>query len=390
MSIPVAIIGVGESEYSWDSGLSETELALTAIKSAISDSGLAPSEIDGMMKFSFEGTKQYELAGILGINSLRVCLDSASGAASTVGLVAAAAAAIEAGQADAIICYRAFNGRSMLRLGHLPVQPRNANGHIMAAGNSPFGGEFTGPYGMAAPACAFGLWLSAYMDRYHISNDEMTKALGEIVVRQRAYAGRNPRALLHKKPLDFAGYLASPILAAPLRKADLCLESDGACAFIVAGPKGIKQSKNRPAYIVDTAQTLSPNYDHFFLDLGELPPRIGTHMFPDMLKKHGLTHQDIDVLAIYDASSSGVLIDLENMGFCGIGEAVERVFELRPAVNTSGGLLAEAYLQGMNQVVELVRQMRGQSCNQVNKARLGAISAGGGQGVALFSNEVLS
>ena len=98
-------------------------------------------------------------------------------------------------------------------------------------------------------------------------------------------------------------------------------------------------------------------------------------------------HDDIDALAIYDAASPNILFDLESIGFCKPGEAVERMREPRPAINTSGGQLAEVYLQGVNQTIEVIRQLRGQSCNQVANAAVGAISVASAQAVALFSNE---
>ncbi len=390
MSASAAIMGIGESDYSWASGKTEIEMALNAVRSAIADAGLDPGKIDGLGKFSFDGVPQNSVASALGINRLAFCQDSAGGAASSVNLLAAASAAIQAGQAEAIVCYRSFNGRSMLRLGHLPIPERGEDGNVLAAGASPFGGEFAGPYGMAAPACAFALWADAYMTRHGISEEKMVRALGTVTVRQREYASRNPLALLRDKPLDMESYFSSPFLAAPLRKVDLCLESDGACAIVITGDKYIKCSTNRPAYILDTRQALSPNYDHFFFDLETLPPRIGTDLMPGILSRHGLSHQDVDILGIYDAASSSVLYDLENLGFCNPGEAVDYIAHPEVAVNTSGGMLAEVYLQGMNLIIEVVRQLRGTSANQAQNAKFGGLSVGGTQAVGLLSNEVFS
>jgi len=388
MNEPAAVIGVGESEYSRASGQTEVALALTAIRAALADAGLEPNDVDGMVQFSIGPSTQNELADLLQIEYLRVNLDSASGAASAVSVIAAAAAAIEAGQASVVVCYRTFNGRSMLRLGHLPIPPQDADGNVLVAGNSPFGGEFTGPYGMVAPACAFAMWVRAYMDRYGISEERMSRTLGEVVVRQRRYAGRNPRALMHNRPVfDMDTYLASPIVASPLRKADLCLESDGACAFVVAGATGIARARHRPVHLLGTRQRLVPNYGNFFFDVPDLPPRPGTHLMAELLSDNGLSHADIDVLGIYDACSAVVVFDLESLGFCEPGTIADHISALKPAVNTSGGLLAEAYLQGMNQVIEIVRQLRGASCNQVPGARIGAMCVAACQGLALFSSE---
>lgn len=364
-------------------------MALTAIRAALSDAGFEPNDVDGMMQFSIGPSTQSEIAGILQIDHLRINLDSASGAASSVSLIAAADAAIRTGQAETVVCYRTFNGRSGLRLGHLPLPPQDAAGNVLVSGHGPFGGEFTGPYGMVAPSCAFAMWVRAYMDRYGISEERMSRTLGEVVVRQRRYATRNPRALLRDKPpFDMESYLASPLLAAPLRKADLCVESDGACAFVVTGARGVERSRSKPVYVLGTGQKLAPNYENFFFDFDELPPRVGPQLLPTLLRHNRLTLDDIDVLGIYDATSAAVVFDLETMGFCPPGTIADHISTLKPAVNTSGGLLAEAYLQGMNQIIELVRQLRGESSNQIANARVGAMCAAACQAIALFASEI--
>src|SRR5690606_28889380 len=116
------------------------EMALSAIRLALADAGLTAPDVDGLMRFSFDNVQPSNVAEALGIQELRLALDSASGASSAITLVAAADAAITAGQADVIVCYRSFNGRSMVRLGHLPLPPRNEDGHVLAEGPSPFGG----------------------------------------------------------------------------------------------------------------------------------------------------------------------------------------------------------------------------------------------------------
>lgn len=382
----VAIVGVGESAYSWESGVSETALALTAIHAALADAGLAAEDLEGLARFSSDSAKPAELARRLGVRHLRVSLDSSAGAASATSLLAAAAAAVESGQARAIACFRAFNGRSGLRLGHLPLPPTTPEGHVLAAGDMPFGGEFTGPYGVVSPACLFPLWVRAYMERHAISERRIQAALCEIVLRQRACAAANPRALLRNRPLDAESYGASPIVTEPMRKVDFCLETDGACAFIVAGAELCQGRPVRAVEVLGVAHDLSLEYDNFFLDSPRLPPRPADRgLLTRLLERCGAGHADIDVLGLYDASSANVLFDLESFGFCAEGEAVDFVHTGRPAINTSGGMLAEVYLQGMNQLVEVVRQLRGDSTRQVPGARLGAVGTAGAQGVALLA-----
>jgi acetyl-CoA acetyltransferase len=49
-------------------------------------------------------------------------------------------------------------------------------------------------------------------------------------------------------------------------------------------------------------------------------------------------------------------------------------------INTAGGLLSEAYLHGLNLVIEGVRQMRGASTNQIQGAKTCLVTSGGGGG----------
>ena len=48
----VAIVGIGQTEFSKDSGRSEQQLACEAIKAAIDDAGLKVEDIDGLVKYA--------------------------------------------------------------------------------------------------------------------------------------------------------------------------------------------------------------------------------------------------------------------------------------------------------------------------------------------------
>ena len=66
-----AIVGIGETVYTRDSGRSELSMAVEAAKTAIADAGLEPKDIDGIVKFTADSTPQGELAACLGIPYLR-------------------------------------------------------------------------------------------------------------------------------------------------------------------------------------------------------------------------------------------------------------------------------------------------------------------------------
>jgi acetyl-CoA acetyltransferase len=98
----------------------------------------------------------------------------------------------------------------------------------------------------------------------------------------------------------------------------------------------------------------------------------------------GLTPKDIDVAQIYDCYTIAALMTLEDYGFCKKGEGGRFVAEgnIAPGgklpINTSGGLLSETGMPGLQMVMEGVRQMRGSSVNQVRGAKKCVVSNQGG------------
>ncbi|MFZ4759282.1 MAG: thiolase C-terminal domain-containing protein, partial [Burkholderiaceae bacterium] len=108
---------------------------------------------------------------------------------------------------------------------------------------------------------------------------------------------------------------------------------------------------------------------------------------PVLFEMAGLRPSDIDVAQIYDAFTGIVIMALEDFGLCAPGEAGPFVASgaLRwpdgaLPTNTAGGLLSEAYLHGLNLVIEAVRQMRGESTAQVDGARTCLVTSGGAAG----------
>ena len=87
---------------------------------------------------------------------------------------------------------------------------------------------------------------------------------------------------------------------------------------------------------------------------------------------------------LYDCFTVTVLMTLEDYGFCRKGEAARFVadgaIEIggRLPLNTSGGLLSETGMPGLQLVIEGVRQMRGTARLQVPRARICLVSNQGG------------
>jgi acetyl-CoA acetyltransferase len=180
------------------------------------------------------------------------------------------------------------------------------------------------------------------------------------------------------------------MISEPLRLFDLCLENDGACAYVVTSAEVARTLRDDPVYVLSATQTLSPYREPMGIYVtGELlelfPPATAERLFEEA----GVGRGDIDVAEFYDATSYMPLRSLESYGFVPDGQAWRYVTETGTGpgsplpVNTHGGHLSEAYLHGMNGVLEAVRQLRGTAVNQVANAEVALVGAPAGSATIL-------
>ena len=232
-----------------------------------------------------------------------------------------------------------------------------------------------------SPGQLFALWARRYAAVHRLTDDDLTAALGAIAITQRRYANNNPSAIMQGRTMDADDYRSARMISEPLRLFDLCLENDGACAYVVTAAKRARTLRDDPVYLLSATQTLTPYREPMGIYVaGELlelfPPATARRLFDQA----GLTPGDIDVAEFYDATSYMPLRSLESYGFVPDGQAWRYVTETGTGpdsplpVNTHGGHLSEAYLHGMNGVLEAVRQLRGTAVNQVAGAEI-ALSA---------------
>jgi acetyl-CoA acetyltransferase len=175
------------------------------------------------------------------------------------------------------------------------------------------------------------------------------------------------------------------MIADPLRLLDCCQESDGAVAIVVTSTERARDLKAGAVPIVAAAQGSAADQfvmtSYFRDDLGI--PEIGV-VGRDLWRQSGLGPADIDTAVLYDHFTPYVLMQLEELGFCGPGEAKDFIadgaieIDGKLPVNTHGGQLGEAYIHGMNGIAEAVRQLRGTSVNQVAGAQHVLVTAGTG------------
>jgi len=227
------------------------------------------------------------------------------------------------------------------------------------------------PYGLLTPAS----WVAMFTQRW-MHNTGVTKdALYEVAKATRDYGANNPAAFFYGQTFDRAEYDAQRTIADPLQLFDCCQESDGGSAVIVTTPERARDLKQPGVSIRGVAQCAAKDQEQmtsFYRDEFAGIPEM-ERAAADTYAMSGLTPDDIDAAIIYDAFSPIVLWQLEAWGFCETGGSEEFVkngglrIDGRLPTNTHGGQLSEAYIHGVNGIVEATRLVRGQSVNQPKK-----------------------
>ena len=370
-----AIVGIGATEFSKDSGRSELQLSAEATRAALTDAGLTPGDVDGLVTFTMDTSSEIALARELGIPELRFFSRVNYGGGAACGTVLHAAMAVATGVADVVVCYRGFNERSGSRFGQVSVAAAtqvNTNGLDNA---------WTYPMGLGTPAATVAMFARRYMHEYGATSEDF----GRVAVADRKHAANNPNAWFHGKPITLADHQASRMIVDPLHLLDCCQESDGAVALVVTSAERARDLPRPPALIRAAAQGSGPDQ---FVMTSDYRDEIGLQEMGlvgrELWRQSGLRPEDMDTAVLYDHFTPFVLMQLEELGFCGRGEAPEFIADGaievggRLPLNTHGGQLGEAYIHGMNGIAEGVRQMRGTSVNQVADAQHVLVTAGTG------------
>ncbi|ASQ95645.1 lipid-transfer protein [Streptomyces sp. 11-1-2] len=363
-----AVVGIGATEFSKDSGRSELKLAVEAVQAALDDAGLTPADVDGLVTFTMDTSPEITVAQACGIGDLTFFSRVHYGGGAACATVQQAALAVATGVAEVVVCYRAFNERSGRRFGS-GVQHREPSAEGAALG-------WSLPFGLLTPAS----WVAMAAQRYLYAYGLTPEVFGHVAVTDRRHAATNPAAYFHGKPITLADHAASRWIVEPLRLLDCCQETDGGQALVVTSVERARDLPRPPAVITAAAQGAGRGQEQmtsFYRDDLAGLPEMGV-VARQLWRGSGLTPADIDVAILYDHFTPFVLMQLEEFGFCGRGEAAGFVAEDAMPLNTHGGQLGEAYLHGMNGIAEAVRQIRGTSVNQVPGAARALVTAGTG------------
>jgi acetyl-CoA acetyltransferase len=376
MSAPgqTAITGIGQTAYTKESGRTVMSLCAEASMKAIEDAGLERGDIDGLISFTMDTNPDHDLQSALGLPMVRFTARAPFGGEGAYATFQLAAAAIESGQASNVLIFRAFNERSEARFG----QPSYNAGSMR---------DFHKSLGLVTPGQVYAMWHKPFLDARGMTSED----LGHLVVQMRAWAANNPAAWFYGRTITLEDHQRSRWIVKPvLRLYDFCQETDGGVAFVVSRLDKARES-GRPVVRVLGVQQAWPlgesmmyNYYKSNLTYAEDTEVVAKALW----EQTGLSPAEIDVSTIYDNFSPSIPISYEGYGLCKRGEVRDaiRAGELGPGgstpVNTNGGLIGEAYLHGLNNAAECVRQMRGTSANQIEGAGI-ALCAGRQCGMVL-------
>lgn len=355
------IAGIGHTAFG-KLGRDTLSLNVEACSKALSDAGIPKSVVDGVFVKVPTSAHQFmygqKVAEALGIMP-RMGGAWDQGGAANITLITMAMTAIEAGQCDvALICYA--------------DNPRSGNRAVYAR---PRGDDAA--YGWLSTAAGYAMIQRRHMHDYGTT----AEALGAVAIASRRHGAGNPDAQL-RKPLDMAQYLASPLLVDPLRRDDCALVSDGGAALVVMSEKRARELGVRAPVPV-----LGFGHGNTSWDVQLRPSLTSTEAARaahTAFSMAGVKPSGVDVAQLYDCFTITVLMTLEDYGFCGKGEAgrfvADGAIEIggRLPINTSGGLLSETGMPGMQLIMEGVRQMRGTARLQVPGAKVCLVSNQGG------------
>ncbi len=359
------IVGIGQTEFSKDSGRPELQLACEAILAALDDAGLTPADVDGLSTFTLDNNEDVDLVRSLGIENLRFSSRVPHGGGGSTGTLAHAMAAVTSGLAEVAVVWRAMNERSEARFGI---------GHTMPTASAPGAGtgflEWSMPFGAATPAAWTALQAQRYMQDYGVDNRD----LGEVSVILRRHAATNPDAWFYEKPITLDDHQASRWIVDPVfRLFDCCQESDGGVAIVVTSAERARDLKSTSVRILHATQAVpfgtETVTDFYRPDLTRM--HSGEFAARELYARTGLGADDMQVAMLYDHFTISVYWQLEAFGFCKPGEARDYIsdghLELggRSPLSPNGGLIGEAYIHGMNNITEAVRQLRGTAVNPV-------------------------
>jgi acetyl-CoA acetyltransferase len=318
--VSAVVAGVGQTRFTRPGRVAVTEhaLAAEAIVRALRDARIPPAEVDGVVRFDRDALWEYDLPGALRMPTLSFYDALPFGAGSAPALLRMAAMAVRERLATTVVCYHARNG------GGRPAA--------------------TAPAEAALVARRFGIG---------------ERDVAGVTIAHRRAAARNAKALV-RKPLTPAARLRSPYVAEPLRRVDVADAAVGGCALVVTT---VERCRRAPVRILGSMQAAVPSTAHHLSEwFGRKPLDEIRRAARAMFAEARVSAADVDVACLHADASALVPLAQKTYG-------VESA-----RVDPHGGQLCEAALDGVNDVVEAVRQLRGDAASPVRGARVALVA----------------
>ncbi|QIL80143.1 thiolase family protein [Diaphorobacter sp. HDW4A] len=353
---------------------------------ALDDAGMELSEVDGLITTGAYFHEASSFVPAMVGEYLGVQLNFAEvidlGGASSVGMVWRAAAAIEMGMCDTVVCV-------------IPARMAPYSEHddhvAEVMKSSRFGGHSTRygapeaeldlPYGHMAQNTGYAMIAQRYASIYGYD----PAALARICVDQRFNACHNPDAMFYGKPITVDDVLNSRMVAEPLRVLEIVLPAAGGGAMIVTRADRAKSTKHRPVSIVGAGEHVHSKSPTYAADMLKTPIGPASQRAFQMA---GVKPSDVHMAQIYDCYTITVMLTLEDAGFCEKGKGLEFLrehdftFKGNFPMNTHGGQLSfgqSGSAGGMTQVIEAIHQIQGRAgARQLGRNDLAYVSGTGG------------
>jgi acetyl-CoA acetyltransferase len=331
---------------------------------ALADAGIEPRDVNGIVcgsdireSMMFMPATIAEYCGWAVNFAERVDL----GGASPVGMVWRAAAAIELGLCDVVVCVTTGQPRPEPPVPE-PLDPRAIWGASSNAWGSPQA-EFEIPYGNVAQNCGFAM----YAQRYHDTFGWDERARAKIAADQRKSASVNPNAVFYGKPITVDDVLGSRMIADPLHLLEIVMPCQGGAALVLTSRERARRTRHRPVFVTGFGEHLTHKTPTYAPDLVRTP--IGSAA-DKAFEMADVRRSDVHMVQLYDCYTITALLTIEDSGFCGKGEGMAFVnehdlsYEGDFPCNTHGGQLGfgqSSLAGGMSHVVEAVRQIQGRA-----------------------------
>jgi acetyl-CoA acetyltransferase len=241
---------------------------------------------------------------------------------------------------------------------------------------------FNMPASISSPGHNFSMITNRHMHQYGTKREHFA----QICINQRNNALRRPTSIFTEE-LTMDDYFNARMISEPLCLYDYTPETDGAVAVITTTVERAKDLRQPPAIIAGSANGGTGKH-YSLLGSFQMPDEsFASSGHRDVAKQvytmAGIGPSDVDVALLYDHFSPMVLMQIEDYGFCPIGEGGPFVADGNTAwpggkipVNTHGGNLSEAYVIGMTHVYEAVEQVRGTAINQVENCEYALFTGG--------------